>query len=176
MDTGLQDLQREAERVTPAELLALLEAFSREKAQLRRRHEAVARVVGQYDLNNTYQYVIGREEQHESWLRDAILGGGGQEPPPVPAGTVEAPKDEAGQRRLAAEDAGELEAFVARWKERLAAVKNARHRLMLDLVLGETLEQARFFRQAAGGQLDILGRRTGGARTPGVVLPTRWVE
>jgi hypothetical protein len=65
---------------------------------------------------------------------------------------------------------------VSGWRGRLAVVKNARHRLMLDLILGETLEQARLFRQAAAGQLDMLGRRTGGERTPGVVLPSRWVE
>ncbi len=35
---------------------------------------------------------------------------------------------------------------------------------MLDLVLGESLEHARLFQQAAGGRLDLLGRRRGGER------------
>ncbi len=47
---------------------------------------------------------------------------------------------------------------------------------MIELMLGEMLEQARLFHQAAAGRVDLLGRRTGGDRTPGVVLPTRWVE
>ena len=47
---------------------------------------------------------------------------------------------------------------------------------MLELMLGETQEQARLFHQAAGGRLDLLGRRTGGDRLAGSVLPTRWVE
>ncbi len=47
---------------------------------------------------------------------------------------------------------------------------------MLELVLGEVAEQARFFHQGAGGRLDLLGRRTGGERVEGRVLPTRWVE
>ena len=163
--------------MTPPELLGLLEEFYRDKARLLQRHEAVARVVAQYEINNTYQYVIQREEQHQSWLRDAILASGGREqsvPPPEP---VQAATGADGQRALAGQDADALDAFVAGWRGRLDAVKHARHRLMLDLVLGETLEQARFFGQAAGGRVDMLGRRTGGEqRTPGGVLPSRWVE
>ena len=36
------------------------------------RHEAGARVVSHYDFNNTYQYVIAREETHLTWLQDAL--------------------------------------------------------------------------------------------------------
>jgi len=162
--------------VKPSELLGLLEEFYRGKAGLLRRHEALARVAAQYDLNNIYQYVIAREEQHETWLRDAILASGGQVPPVPPAESDLGPSGNDGQRSLAGRDADALEAFVATWRPRVAAVNNARHRLMLDLILGETLEQARFFRQAAAGSVDVLGRRTGGARTAGGVLPSRWVE
>jgi len=162
VDAGLQDLQGKAERVTSAELLGLLEEFYRDKARLLQRHEAVARVVAQYEINNTYQYVIQREEQHQSWLRAAILASGGQEPLAPPPEPVQAATGADGQRALAGQDADALEAFVTGWRPRVAAVKNARHGLMLDLVLGETLEQARFFRQAAGGRVDMLGRRTGG--------------
>ena len=160
----------------PTELLGLLEEFYRDKALLRRRHEAVARVTAGYDLNNTYQYVIEREAQHESWLRDAILASGGQEPSVPPEETVKAPAGKDQHFALAGEDAAALDAFVTRWRGRVALVGNARQRLMLDLILGETLEQARFFRQGAGGRLDMLGRRSGGQDTPGGVLPSRWVE
>ena len=36
------------------------------------RHEASARAVSHYDFNNTYQYVINREETHLSWLQNAL--------------------------------------------------------------------------------------------------------
>ena len=74
------------------------------------------------------------------------------------------------------EDAQALDAFVTAWRPRAAGITHARHRLMVQLMLGEMLEQARLFHQGATGRVDLLGRRTGGDRTPGVVLPTRWVE
>ena len=54
---------------------------------------------------------------------------------------------------------------------------NARHGKMLGLVLGETLEQKRFFEQALAGRTDLLGRR-GASLGPshGEVLPSRWIE
>ncbi len=54
---------------------------------------------------------------------------------------------------------------------------NARQRGMLRVVLGETLEQKRFFEQARAGQTDLLGCRSQrvGPRI-GSVLPTRWIE
>jgi len=58
--------------VTPTELLALLQDCYAARLRLMLRHEAVARNVGQFDFNNTYQYVIAREETHLSWLRAAI--------------------------------------------------------------------------------------------------------
>ena len=39
---------------------------------------AAARLVSDYDFNNTYQYVIAREEMHVSWVRDAVLDVSGQ--------------------------------------------------------------------------------------------------
>jgi len=45
------------------------------------------------------------------------------------------------------------------------------------LILGETLEQKRFFEQALAGRHDLLGRRTEDVGPlVGKVLPTRWVE
>ncbi len=68
-------------------------------------------------------------------------------------------------------------AFVERWKPRVAAMKHARHRGMLQVILGETLEQQRFFEQALAGRTDLLGERSAqvGKRV-GAVLPTRWLE
>lgn len=160
----------------PTEILQqLLDAYA-DKAALRRHHEAVARVVGQYDTNNTYQYVIAREDQHLRWLHDAAADLGGSLPE---QGTLETPptvKGDEAIRRLVGEDARGLDAFVAAWRPRVAAMSNARHRRMLELMLGETLEQARLFYQASSGRLNLLGRRTGGDRIAGAVLPTRWVE
>ena len=53
----------------PADLLLLLNEIYRDKSALRARHVAGARLVGNYDFNNTYQYVINREDVHLSWLR-----------------------------------------------------------------------------------------------------------
>jgi hypothetical protein len=176
----VQGLQGKTERVTPTQTLECLLGIYADKAALRSRHEAAARAVGQYDVNNTYQYVIAREDQHLRWLADAVRSLGGSVPDAAPAGEPSdrpaAARDEQGQRRIAGEDGRALEAFVERWRPRVAGLTHARHRLMLELMLGETLEQARLFRQAEAGRLDLLGRRTGGERLPGLVLPTRWVE
>ena len=76
-----------------------------------------------------------------------------------------------------AEDARAATAFVERWRPRVDAMKHARHRGMLGVILGETLEQQRFFEQALAGRTDLLGERTEkvGQRV-GEVLPTRWIE
>ena len=84
---------------------------------------------------------------------------------------------DAAWRGLAEGHAREAQQFVDRWRPRVEAMTNARHRGMLRVILGEMLEQKRFFEQVVGGNLDLLGRRTDavGARV-GEVLPTRWVE
>lgn len=160
----------------PTETLQHLLALYADKATLRRRHEAVARVVGQYDVNNTYQYVIAREDEHLRWLADAVADLGGEAPDMGAADAPPAVKGDEAVRRVVGEDAQRFDAFVGKWRPTVAAISNARHRLMLDLMLGETQEQARLFHQASAGRLDLLGRRTGGDRLAGSVLPTRWVE
>ena len=55
------------------EMLELLREFHRDKLLERARHVASARVVADYDFNNTYQYVVAREDMHLRWLADAIL-------------------------------------------------------------------------------------------------------
>ena len=159
----------------PAELLGLLQDFSRDKLALRRRHEAGARLVSDYDVNNTYQYVIAREDVHLSWLRAAIEELGGTLPeveaPGLPAG-----KGEELRRAIHDLDSRAAQTFVDTWRPRVETVMNARHRGMLRVILGETLEHKRFFDQALAGRKDLLGRRADGAGTGGGVLDTRWVE
>jgi hypothetical protein len=176
VDPGVQGLQGKAERVKPTEILQRLLDVYVAKAALRSRHVAVAGVAGQYDVNNTYQYVIAREDQHLAWLADAIRGLGSSVPQEGAPGTLSAAKGDEALHGLAQSDAHGMDAFVADWRPRVAEVTNARHKLMLNLMLGEMQEHARLFHQAAAGQVDLLGRRTGGARTPGSVLSTRWVE
>jgi len=59
------------------DLLGLLQDFYREKLTMLLQHQAGARLVGQYDVNNTYQYIINREEAQLTWVAKAIeeLGG-----------------------------------------------------------------------------------------------------
>ena len=85
-------------------------------------------------------------------------------------------KGDAAQAKVIAQDRDDAAAFVARWRPRVDKLTHARHKVMLNVILGETLEHKRFFDQALAGRTDLLGRRTDGAGTPGVVLPTRWVE
>lgn len=161
------------------ELLSLLQAFHREKLSMLIKHIAGARVVGQYDVNNTYQYIINREEAQLSWLSIAIaeLGGTPSTEAAEPTRTASG-KGVARLHSIADEDARDSAAFVERWRARVEAMDHARHRGMLRVILGETLEQQRFFEQAAAGRTDLLGRRAEQIIGPaeGEVLSTRWVE
>jgi hypothetical protein len=169
-------LQGKAERVKAADLLQLLRDFYREKSALRQRHVAAARLVVDYDYNNAYQYVINREDVHLTWLYDAIKDHGGTaEDAPEPKVQASGNK-EAAQHRLFTADRDETQAFVDRWRDRVEHMDHARLRTLLRVVLGETLEQKRFFDQALAGRTDLLGRRADGAGTKGDVLPTRWVN
>jgi hypothetical protein len=168
-------VQGKAERVS--DILPLLEEFYREKLTAMLRHQATARLVGQYDVNNTYQYIIGREDVQLSWVASAIRDLGGN-----PAELAEPDRSAPGKRAdavrsLISEDARDAQAFVDRWRPRVEAMTNARHRSMLGVILGEVLEQKRFFEQALAGRTDLLGRREAQlAPSHGEVLPTRWIE
>jgi hypothetical protein len=159
--------------VKPADLLQLLREFYREKSALRARHVAAARLIGDYNFNNTYQYVINREDVHLAWLRDAITDLGGT-PEDAPEPSVQASGKHAADG-IFREDSSQAQAFVDRWRERVERITHARNRTMLRLMLGEVLEQKRFFDQALAGREDLLGRRADGMGTPGKVLGTRWV-
>jgi hypothetical protein len=163
-------------------LLALLQEFFEDKRTMLVRHQAGARFIGQYDVNNTYQYVINREETELTWVADAIASLGGTLSPPSPQesgepdrGSTATGPDRA--RRILAEDAQDAQAFVTRWQPRVGAIENARHARMLGLIIGEVLEQKRFFEQALAGRTDLLGRRAESlGPAHGEVLPSRWIE
>ena len=160
------------------DLPELLQTFYTEKLTLLLRHESVARLIGQYDANNTYQYIIAREEVHLSWIAQAIVDLGSKLPePPTSNSPTTAGRGDEAVRAALAEDVKGAQLFVDRWRARVDAMSNARHRNMLRVVLGEVLEQKRFFEQALAGRTDLLGRRAqqlGPAH--GEVLPTRWIE
>jgi hypothetical protein len=167
-------LQGKAERVT--DLVRLLQEFYRDKYLAMARHQAGSRVIRQYDVNNTYQFIVNRDETHLSWLAKALAD--------LEAGTPEASEPErnmAGKgdhsRQVLEEDARDAQAFVDRWRPRIEAMTNARHQKMLRLVLGEVLEQKRFFEQALAGRTDLLGRRAEQVGpVVGEVLSSRWIE
>jgi hypothetical protein len=113
-----------------------------------------------------------------SWLAVAIaeLGGTVGEAAPAAPRTVSG-KGEQAARSLFEEDARDAQAFVDAWRPRVETMRNARQRGMLRVILGETLEQKRFFEQARAGRTDLLGRREKTlAPAHGEVLRTRWVE
>ena len=165
-----------------SELQQLLTAIAADRVALIERHEAGARVVSHYDFNNTYQYVIAREETQLTWLQNALAEVGVAMPPaasalPVPSigktGKQVAP---AAFKELCEDDERTLGAFVTKWRPQVDAMTHARHRTMLNVVLGESLEHQRLFAQAAAGFEDLLGKRTGGVARVGGVLPARWME
>ena len=171
-------LQTEAKLVTTPALGTILKEFHRDKLTMRERHVAVARHVSDYNFNNTYQYVINREDVHLQWL-EAAIEEMGEKPDAVAEPQIGAPGKGETFLPLVAEDAKAAGAFVARWRDRLPDLPNARHRTMMEVVLGETLEQKRFFDQIGAGDQDLLGRRANGPGRVGTgngVLPVRWIE
>ena len=166
-----------------SDLQKLLTEFAAGRVALIERHEASARSVSHYDFNNTYQYVINREETHLSWLQNALAEYGAVLPPagadglPAPPSPTRGGKTESGAfRGILEDDARYLGGFVEKWRARVDALTHARHRTMLNVILGESIEHNRLFEQAAAGFEDLLGRRTGGVARVGAVLPTRWLE
>ena len=159
-----------------SDLVALLQEFYSDKLTMYLRHQAGARLVVQYDANNTYQYIVNRDDVQLTWVAKAIEELGGAVPD-VPAQS----RDGAGKGDAAPsilrEDAADSQAFVDRWRPRVDAMTNARHAKMLRVVLGEVLEQKRFFEQALAGRVDLLGKRQLNLEPArGEVLPSRWIE
>ena len=164
------------------DLRSFLTEFTADRLALIGRHEASARVVSHYDFNNTYQYVIAREETHLGWLTDALAEFETALPKasaslPVPAiGKVGKKVEPSAFKAILDDDVRTLGAFVQKWRPKVDAMTHARHRTMLNVVLGESLEHQRLFTQAAAGFEDLLGKRTGGVARVGGVLPARWME
>src|SRR4051812_9246495 len=142
MEPRLHHLQREAGLVT--DVVVLLQEFAREKLAALLQHQVSARHVAQYDVNNTYQYIINREEAQLSWVAKAIeeLGGTVPADPSAPTRTP-AGKGADAARAAIEQDARDADAFVERWRARIDAMPNARHARMLRVVLGEVLEARR---------------------------------
>jgi hypothetical protein len=160
------------------DLLPLLQEFYKEKLTMLLQHQAGARLVGQYDANNTYQYIINREDAQLSWVATAISELNGtvddaSEPVRNPQG-----KATAAAQAIFEEDLQDAQRFVDRWRPRIEEMNNARHAKMLRVIIGETLEHKRFFEQALAGRHDLLGRRAEQIVGPaiGEVLPSRWIE
>ena len=159
-----------------SDLVGILQEFYREKLAMLLSHESGARLVGQYDQNNAYQYIINREEAQLSWVATAIaeLGGAAADDQAQP---VRGGKGADAARAVFEEDARDAQAFVDGWRPRIDQMANARHAKMLRVILGEVLEAKRFFEQALAGRTDLLGRRADTLEpSHGEVLPARWIE
>ena len=136
-----------------------------------------AKVVTQYDANNTYQYIINRDEVQLTWLAKAIADEGGSVPESVAAQDTPTSAKRGDVRNLFDADGKESQAFIDRWRDKVEHMEHARHKAMLRVILGETREQQRFFEQALAGRTDLLGRRgTAAGPAQGEVLPARWIE
>ena len=163
--------------MTPTELQTLITDFYLERLALLMQHEASARYITDYDVNNAYQYVINREETHVSWLQHALLDLGVALPPdPARPSVKPSRRGKDALPELAATDARDTNAFVEKWRDRVEQVTNARHKGMLRVILGEMLEHARLFQQASDGRTDIIGTPMAIHTRRGEVLGTRWIE
>jgi hypothetical protein len=175
VDPRLHHLQGKAGFVT--DLITLLQEFYRDKLIMMLRHTDAARVVPQYDANNTYQYIINREETQLSWIAKAVEELGGAVSDGAGPGRTMVGKGAQRTHVTVEEDARDAQAFVDRWRPRVDAMTHARHAKMLRVILGEVLEAKRFFEQALAGRTDLLGRRADTLEpASGEVLPTRWIE
>lgn len=161
--------------MTSTELQTLLQDLYRDKLALRDRHVEGARHVSSYEFNNTYQYVINREELHLNWVRSALADGGVAVPADGPPFDVPAGRGDARQQAIAGDDAQRVAAFIAAWTPRAEAMTQVRHQKMLGVILGEMREQQRFFEQMTAGRDDLLGRRHRNTGTGGGVMPVRWL-
>jgi hypothetical protein len=171
----VHQLQGKAE-VVSTDLQHLIRDFYLARLALLMRHEEVARHVSDYDINNAYQYIIAREETHVSWLQHALLDLQGAIPADPSRTTIPAPGKGEAWKSLAGDDARANRQFVEAWRPRVEAVTHARHKGMLKVVLGEMLEHARLFEQAAAGNVDLIGTHLPINERRGVVANTRWIE
>lgn len=154
-------------------LAELIRDFYLERVALLMRHEDVAQLVTDYDVNNAYQYIIAREQTHLSWLQHALLDLGAPLVSDPSRGPALSAKGDA-WKSLAGEDARANTQFVQKWRPKVEGVSNARHKGMLKVVLGENLEHARLFEQAAAGRKDLIGKSLAINDHSGDVMANRW--
>ena len=155
-------------------LAELIRDFYLERVKMLMRHEDVAQVITDYDINNAYQYIIAREQTHLSWLQHALLDlGAGLADDPARGAAISPVKGDA-WKSLAADDAKGNAQFVEKWRAKVAGVTHARHKGMLEVILGETLEHKRLFDQAAQGRQDLIGKSLEINDHSGNVMTTRW--
>jgi Mn-containing catalase len=163
--------------VTQTELQNLLRDFYLERLALLMQHESAARHISDYDINNAYQYMIAREETHVSWLQHALLDLGAQIPAdPSRPDVKPTGKGKDAELALSRGNASDNTRFVEKWRDRVEAMTHARHQGMLRVVLGEMLEHARLFAQAADGRTDVIGTPLAINTRRGHVIGTRWIE
>ena len=77
-------------------------------------------------------------------------------------------------KAMAGDDAVANTRFVEQWRPKVDGVSNARHKGMLKVILGENLEHARLFDQAAAGRKDLIGTSLAINDHPGAVMANRW--
>lgn len=164
-------MKQEAASAQP--LAELIRDMYLERVSLLMRHEDVAQVIPDYDINNAYQYIIAREQTHLSWLQHALLDLGAPLAKDPARGPALSAKGEA-WKSLADEDAGGNARFVEKWRPGVETVTHARHKGMLKVILGETLEHRRLFEQAASGRRDLIGKSLEINDHAGAVMATRW--
>ena len=173
MDARLHYLQSEAESVNPSELLSLLETFYGESLELVQARQVNARSVTEYSANNAFQQVLGRQDVHLQWVADAITDLGGEPSSPGQAQEAATTARDANEKSLIDSDVRNQSSFIERWAPRVNAVTNARHRKMLELILGEMKEHLSILQQAQAGRTDLLGPHTDGKILRGEVMATR---
>jgi Mn-containing catalase len=160
--------------VSAPSLADLIRDFYLERVAQLMRHEDVAVTVTDYDINNAYQYIIAREQTHLSWLQHALLDLGAPLPADPARGTKLSVKGDA-WKSLAGDDAKSNAQFVEKWRPQVERVINARHKGMLNVILGEMLEHKRLFDQAAQGRRDLIGKSLEINEHKGDVMGARFV-
>ena len=158
---------------TTSHLADLIRDFYLARVGLLMRHEDVAQLITDYDINNAYQYIIAREQTHLSWLQHALLDLGATLVEDPARGPVLSAKGDA-WKAMAGDDAVANTRFVEQWRPKVDGVSNARHKGMLKVILGENLEHARLFDQAAAGRKDLIGTSLAINDHPGAVMANRW--
>jgi DnaK suppressor protein len=160
VDPGVHLLQGKTELVTSAEMRELLREFHRDKHVMRHTHASAARFVTDYDFNNTYQYILAREDMHLRWLVDAVTDlGGDVDESPVPDLQVPGKGREAQEAVIAADRDGRTAVSSTRGCLASRACRMPGTRRCSASFWARPLEHRRFFDLALAGRSDLLGRK-----------------